>query len=161
MSDVTSPISFVYPPKKILVPTDGSTNANRALSLGIDLAKMFDAELVVLNVIPTPGLLISASSFGTPTTSLRLYYDEEEETASHITEEAVRMASKRGVSKVTSKITRAENSIVEEIITSAVNDKVDLIVIGTRGLGGFTRMLQGGVSRGVVTHARSNVLVVR
>ena len=51
--------------------------------------------------------------------------------------------------------------MVEEILGVAEKEKIDLIVIGTRGLGGFRKLLQGSVSSGVMTHAKCNVLVVR
>ena len=46
-------------------------------------------------------------------------------------------------------------------IYAEVAEKIDLIVMGTRGMGGFKKMLLGSVSSGVVTHAQCTVLVVR
>ncbi|MDG2774632.1 universal stress protein, partial [Vibrio parahaemolyticus] len=48
-----------------------------------------------------------------------------------------------------------------EIIDTADEEDVDLIVIGTRGLGAFQRAVLGGVSHKVVTHADRSVLVVK
>jgi nucleotide-binding universal stress UspA family protein len=45
---------------RILVPIDGSTNSTRALNVACNLAKFSGAELVILNVIPTPGILVEA-----------------------------------------------------------------------------------------------------
>jgi nucleotide-binding universal stress UspA family protein len=160
MSKKSMTNSDMYP-AKILVPTDGSPNANRALNVAIGIAKAFSAELTVLNVISTPSILISTSAFGAPANGVAAYYEQQEDSAKHFIEEATLAAKSQGVSKVGSKVVRADKSIVEEIIQAAVGEKVDLIVIGTRGLGGFKKLLQGSVSSGVVAHAHCNVLVVR
>jgi nucleotide-binding universal stress UspA family protein len=150
-----------YSPSKILVPIDGSPNAKRALDVGIGLANTYGAELVVLNVIPTPTWLVTTSAYGVPASGLDLYYQQQESAADHFIHEALAAAKGQGISKVTSEVTRADKSIVEEIVDAAVHDKIDLVVIGTRGLGGFKKLLQGSVSSGVVAHAHCNVLVVR
>ena len=50
----------------------------------------------------------------------------------------------------------------EEVILNYAKEKgVDLIVMGTRGLGGFKKLLLGSVSNGVVSHAPCSVLIVR
>jgi len=51
--------------------------------------------------------------------------------------------------------------VVETIINHAAKEDVDLIIVGTRGLGGFKKMLIGSVSSGVISHANCPVLVVR
>ena len=55
----------------------------------------------------------------------------------------------------------ATGSVVETIVNQAVKENVDLIIVGTRGLGGFKKLLLGSVSNGVVSHAHSPVLVIR
>ena len=52
-------------------------------------------------------------------------------------------------------------SIVGAIIDYAEREKVDLIVIGTRGMSGFKRILLGSVASGVVTYASCPVMVVK
>jgi len=52
-------------------------------------------------------------------------------------------------------------SIVQAIVELAAKENVDLIVMGTRGMTGFKKLLLGSVSDGVVTHAQCSVLVVR
>lgn len=81
--------------------------------------------------------------------------------AKRLIEDALTICRSQGVKKTASEMVRASKSIVGEIIELATKRKIDLIVIGTRGLGGFRRLIQGSVSSGVVTHARCNVLVVR
>ena len=43
----------------------------------------------------------------------------------------------------------------------AKKERADLIVVGTRGLSGFKKLLPGSVSSGIATHAPCSVLVVR
>jgi nucleotide-binding universal stress UspA family protein len=52
-------------------------------------------------------------------------------------------------------------SVVEAINDVALNEKVDLIVTGTRGLSGFKKVVLGSVASGVVEHAHCSVLVVK
>jgi nucleotide-binding universal stress UspA family protein len=154
--------STAFPPFRILVPIDGSENALRALNVGINLSKAYAAELLIVNVIPTPGIVLEASiGFGTSQASLDLYYEQQESHARHFIGEAMDVVRKHGDIKVTTQVDRANKSVVEEILEAAARNRTDLIVIGTRGLGGFRKLLQGSVSSGVLTHAHCNVLVVR
>jgi nucleotide-binding universal stress UspA family protein len=161
MSKKENQISELHSISRILVPIDGSVNANRALNFGISLAKKYKAELMVLNVIPAPNILISSSAFDLNHSGLDSYYQEQESASNHFIHEAMEIARAEGYPKVITDATRAAKSIVEEIVEYATAEKVDLIVIGTRGLGGFRKLLQGSVSSGVVAHAPCNVVVVR
>ena len=49
----------------------------------------------------------------------------------------------------------------ETIVTAAEDGGYDLVVLGSRGVSGVRRMLMGSVSSYVVTHAHTDVLVVR
>lgn len=149
-------------PSRILVPSDGSPNALRALKVAISLAKAFNGRIVMLNVIPTPGVLLEAPiGVGVPSTGISHYYSQQEVAANNLLDSARFMCKNQGVTDVETQVVRAGNSIVEEIIRAAKNEKIDLIVIGTRGLGGFKKLILGSVSSGVVAHANCDVLVVR
>ncbi len=145
---------------RVLVPTDGSKNAIRALNLAIFLAEKFDAELTILNVIPSPRTVVDTAVGWIPT-STAAYYDEQENISKRLLDEELSLCKTRDVKKARSEIVRASKSIVGEIIELATKRKIELIVIGTRGLGGFRKLIQGSVSSGVVAHAHCNVLVVR
>lgn len=153
--------SEVSPPSRILVPTDGSENSMRALRKAINLASAFHSELFVVNVIPAPGLLVGAPiAVGIPS-SFHEYYHEQEGAAKNVLAEGAALCKKYGMTSAKTQLVRAEKSVVDEIVEMAAYRKIDLIVIGTRGLGGFKKLLMGSVSSGVVTHASCDVLVVR
>jgi nucleotide-binding universal stress UspA family protein len=134
-------------PKRILVAIDGSKNATRALESGVDLARKRNAELLIVNVV-------QIDKYGYP----HGRYTEED--ARQLVDRAVSFSKDNGL-PAKGIVKRAILSVVETIVDCATREKVDLIVIGTRGLGGFKRLLLGSISNGVVTHAHCNVLVVR
>ncbi len=147
--------------RRILASIDGSDNSKRAALLAIRLAKNNNAEMIVLSVIPNPiyfGTVAPGPS--APYIDYNAYYEAAEKNASGWIDVIDEMATKEGV-KTTRDIVQNSTSTVESIVTSAEKQKVDLIVIGTRGLGGFKRLVLGSVSSGVVSHAHCNVLVVR
>lgn len=152
-------VSGIRVPKKILVPIDGSENSKRALEVAIELAKMYDSVLIVLTVIPLPTAVRVANT--SRYMAVDSYYESRERDANPFMDAAFQTAKVQGISKVRRELLRAPKSTVEGIIVAASRNKIDLIVIGTRGLGGFKKLLLGSVSSGVVTHAPCNVLVVR
>lgn len=128
------------------------------------IAQTYHVELLILNVIPNPSALITTlghSGFGISAAGMDQYFQQQEDAASIFITEALDLAKSEGIPKVDAKIEHASTSIVGEIIDVAAYSQVDLIVIGTRGLGGFKKLVMGSVSSGVVTHAHCNVLVVR
>jgi len=62
---------------------------------------------------------------------------------------------------VKAEIPEATTSVVETIVNQAVKENADLIIVGTRGLGGFKKLILGSVSNGVVSHVHCPVLVIR
>lgn len=146
-----------FEPRRILVPVDGSENSTRALKIGLSIAKQRDAKLIILNAIPAPRFY-GESPVATGVSPN--YYEVIEEDSKRIIEDAKKLAGTFGVA-VEGVVIRALSSVVQEVVDFAEKENVDLIVIGTRGLGGFKRLMLGSVSTGVVTHAHCNVLVVR
>lgn len=56
-------------------------------------------------------------------------------------------------------ILEEQNSVVGTIVNYAEREKVDLIIVGTKGRSGFKKLLLGSVAEGVVTYAHCPVLV--
>jgi nucleotide-binding universal stress UspA family protein len=148
------------PIKKILAPIDGSKNSLAALQVAVGLAKDYGAELNIIQVLPMHPTSISMSSLSGAPSSLLSVYEEEAKSAKKTIDDAVELARKHRV-KASGEVIRMQNSVVEAIVEKASAEKSDLIVIGTRGLGGFKKLLVGSVSSGVVTHAHCPVFVVR
>jgi nucleotide-binding universal stress UspA family protein len=72
----------------------------------------------------------------------------------------------RAASHLDDKITRVTRSTptgnpADEIVATADDHDVDLVVVGARGLGGMARLLLGSVSERVLRHARCPVLIVK
>jgi nucleotide-binding universal stress UspA family protein len=141
--------------ERIMVAVDGSENAKRAAARAIDIAKRLGAELHIVNVIPIPVLATGAMA-----PSMETYFDSMEKEGKALVEEVAGTARKQGVN-VTTVILDNVTSTVYAITNYAEQKRIDLIVVGSRGLGGFKRMLLGSVSSGVLNHANCSVLVVR
>jgi nucleotide-binding universal stress UspA family protein len=73
----------------------------------------------------------------------------------------VRQMAKQKSVKVKTDVVVGISSVVKEIIEYAHKNKIDMIVIGSRGLSGFKKMLLGSVASGVVTYAHCPVLVAK
>ncbi len=153
--------------QRILLALDGSESSGRASKVALELAEKFRAELIALHAIsppssPYPSSFASASPVmpPIPQSEIDAYYAYARRVALGIVGETVAEAKSRGIT-VKAELRESVSSVVETIINHATKENVDLIVIGTRGLGGFKKLLLGSVSSGVVTHASCPVLIVR
>lgn len=149
-----------FPPRKIMVCVDGSENAQRAATVAMLLAKTYGAKLLLSHIMPMPTMLMASPIGVGPTLDYDDYFGGQESEARNWMDPIAAEAKMEGV-EVQFDIVRNSGSIVETIINTASDEQVDLIVIGTRGLGGFRRLMLGSVSTGVVTHSHCDVLVVR
>ena len=146
---------------RILVTVDGSENSIKAARLGIDLARRRQASLFVLHVIQTPTYTEVAVPGATASPALtRQYIELAKKDAKKWVADVVKEAEDAGLS-ARGEIIENVPSAVQAITEYASNLKIDLIVMGTRGLTGFRKLLLGSVSNGVVSHAPCSVLVVR
>ena len=139
-------------PTKILLATDGSRDAELALSTSVDLADSTKSELHVVTVAP-----------GYPSYDVRRpeVVEQLREQAEEILEDQVKKIEQMG-GKVTEKHLRiAGRHRADQIVEVAEETEVGLIVMGSRGLGGVRRALMGSVSDSVVRHAHCPVLIVR
>lgn len=139
--------------RNIVLATDGSENTQRAISYGIELAKLSGATVHALYVVDTPSIISENWTAGKET----IY-------------EIIRADGKKVVSKV-KKIGEASGVEVKEVILDgypsneiidfAENNNIDLIVMGTLGKTGLERFLIGSVAEKVVRGSKVPVMVVR
>jgi len=140
--------------KKILVPLDGSELAKRALDQAEKLAKTFDAEIILFQVVPFMPI------YGSPELVTPLIIDEKQREAAgrylaNLTEEL----KKRGL-KVTAMV-RTGQQVAVEIIDFAKESGVDLIVMCTHGRSGITRWVLGSIALKVLTRSETPILLIR
>jgi len=154
--------------KKILVALDGSESSQKAAQAALELAEKLKVDLLVLHAISPPttyyhSTIASPTGMSLPAPSqheIDGYYAYAKKVATSIVGEVESKGKKLGI-HVKTEISEAVSSVVETILNHAAKENVDLIVVGTRGLGGFKKLLLGSVSNGVVSHAHCPVLVVR
>lgn len=139
--------------QKITVAVDGSENSFRACELAGIIAKGVDAQVTTVSVLP------SISIFSAP--MKQDYYSDQEKGARESIEKAASLLMANSGIKAGSEILRSRGSVSDSLIKHITRERSDLVVAGTRGLGGFKRMLIGSVSSHLVSHSPSPVLVVR
>lgn len=140
--------------KKILVPLDGSELAKKALNHAEKLAKTFDAEILLFQVVPFMPI------YGSPELVTPLIIDEKQkETAEKYLTNLAEEMRKRGY-KVTSMV-RTGQQVAVEIIDFAKESGADLIVMCTHGRSGITRWVLGSVALKILTRAETPILLLR
>jgi len=149
------------PFSKILVPMDGSDYSFKAAEYAIDVARRYESEITLISIVASK-VRYGASSgvFGAISPS---YLNKYENEAKKWFNRVLIMAEKDGlkIKKIKTNVITTPLSIVSTILRYAQKDKADLIVIGTKGITGFKKMLVGSVASGVVTYAHCPVLVIR
>jgi len=144
---------------KILVATDGSDHADHALKYAIEAAEKWDAQLLVLSVIP-PIRPIMPDPDGFPRTYLPEFEEELENAYKSILDEAVNTVVKEQPDiKVKARLEKGRPPDV--IVKIAEAENVDLIVMGSRGLGGITGSVLGSTSQAVVHSCTKPILIVK
>ena len=143
--------------RKILLCTDGSEGATGAARFTADLARSLNAEVVLASVFSPPvgAMLWTHEALPTNMDDV-LATGETVKTA--LTKAAETVLAAAGVSF---RLIVETGDPVQQILEIAKREAVDLIVLGSRGLGGFTSLLLGSVSDSVTHHAPCPVLIVR
>jgi nucleotide-binding universal stress UspA family protein len=142
-------------PKKILCPIDFSPGSQQAMRVAIRIASEADAELVLGHAWYVPPVAFSGEyAFS------QAVLEELEGDARAALDSATREATALGAKRLTSKLLAGMPR--HEIAKLLEHDPAfDLVVMGTHGRTGLTRVLLGSVAESVVRHAPCSVLVVR
>lgn len=148
--------------KKIMVPTDGSAHADAAVDWASEIAKRFQARLVLIHVI-------AEGRVGRVSEDLRAYVEIEQRDAPaievvkalghRINEMAEQRARLHGAQDVESTVEIGDPA--KTILAEAKRRGIDLIVMGRRGLGTLPGMLLGSVSNKVIHLAECACLTVK
>jgi nucleotide-binding universal stress UspA family protein len=147
---------------KILVAVDGSEESMLAADCTIDMAKKNNAELIILNVIHSQKYLyLPAYAWRPviPSTTNSIIKNQEEEAQRWLA--IVREKANNNKIMLRTEFIIDPMSIVGAIVDYVERENIDLLVIGSRGLTGFKKLLIGSVASGVVTYAHCPVMVVK
>jgi len=140
--------------KKILVPLDGSELAKRALGQAEKLARFFDSEIILLQVVPFMPI------YGAPELVTPLIIDEKhKESAERYLANLVEELKTKG--HKASAMVKTGQQVATEIIDFAKVSGVDLIVMNTHGRSGISRWFLGSITLKVLTRAETPILLVR
>ena len=143
--------------QKVLVCSDGSEPALKAVAATADLAKLLRSEVILLHVFEVaapPSLMPAESGFSTEAAAPPSQEAQDalvSKSAAPLVSAAVAFIDRRIIS----------DSAEESILELAEKEQVDLIVLGSRGLGAVRRFLLGSVSDRVAHHAHCAVLIVK
>jgi nucleotide-binding universal stress UspA family protein len=139
--------------KIIVIGVDGSETANEALKLAAREAELHDARLRIVVVWQLSSLAYSGGFVAFDESTFDAFRDQAQKVADQAQATAVEVAP----------AVDCETVVLEgqpaETLLGAAGD-ADLVIVGSRGLGGFKRLMLGSVSDQVVHHAVCPVLVV-
>jgi nucleotide-binding universal stress UspA family protein len=139
--------------KKILIPIDGSDHSTRAAELGISVAKLVGAQVMIVYVIDN--VVLDQIAKGSKSEDvLRELKQDGERYVNYV----LKLAERQNV-KAASLL--AKGRPFEQVLNLAKGLNMDLIVMGTYGRRGADRILIGSVAERVIEYALCPILVVK
>jgi universal stress protein A len=144
---------------RILVPIDFSEQSKRTVSYATRTAKRNNSTIYLLHVFQIPDyVVIPYARRSQNSVEVQSHVDAAEQDARENLEAFAQELSKRGI-KVQPYL--RVGYPFDEIVLMAKHFDVDLIIIGSHGRGGISRLLVGSTAERVVEHASCPVLVVK
>ncbi len=137
----------------IIVGVDGSGHSQRALEWAMKEAAVRQLPLTVLTVHPA----IVGYFGGVVTSPQDLEFTERAQAAVRAETDKV-LAGLDGPHPESVTVRAVHGFPVEELVSAS--KEADMIVLGSRGVGGFTRLMLGSTAGQVVQHAHCPVLIV-
>jgi nucleotide-binding universal stress UspA family protein len=139
--------------QRIVVGIDGSQGARRALEWAVAEAKLRDAHLVVVHAWLEPAAVAVGSVITAGGVEPELFEETAERTVANVLGAVDTTGLPQGI----------ESHVVAGTPARALLDMAkdaDMVVVGSRGLGGFTGLLLGSVSQQVAHHATCPVVII-
>lgn len=138
--------------RHILHPTDYSESSTAAFQMAVTLAHDYGARLTVLNVATPPPVMVAGELPVMPPVDNREYLNELLAKLRNI---------KTGYADVVIDRKLVEGDAATEILAMADTVEADLIVMGTHGRTGLSRLLMGSVAEQVLRKAHVPVLLTK
>ncbi len=147
---------------KLLVAVDGSNHSLKAVDFASAIAACCKASVIILTVVKVHAVPKHSAE-------LRKYAELEHISSSdldalktiagYLVEHAKKRSREKGVDDIVTEV--LEGPVARTIIECARRHDVDMIVIGSRGLGSIEATLRGGVSHRVELLSKCSVLTVK
>ena len=139
--------------KKILVPVDGSTPSEHALTEAISMAQVHHAEIIMVTVMDVEQAASEMMSFS-PQTMNYASLQKEADTEAHIYDKSIPKEIPHTIKALVGVPGPAIVAMVKE-------DKPDMIVMGNSGKGALSSLILGSVSQYLIRHVKCPVLIVK
>lgn len=141
---------------KVLVGIDGSDHSFRAAQYALEISKKYVAKLIAVTVTYMPA-------------KSRVSQQEEIEVEAGLSEmdkaktwfESFTQSARQNKIDLKTELVNSQRPVDYVILEYAEKEGIDLIVIGTRGRSGLSKIVLGSVTSGIVTYSHSPVLVVK
>lgn len=142
---------------RILIPTDGSELADKAVDQGLALAKKLGAKVTIVRATTVPAPMVyEGVVVALPTEDLRA------EIATRVAEHFASLASKATALGVAVETVHVEHDSPWEVIIGTAKEKgANLIVMASHGRRGLSALLLGSETQKVLTHSTIPVIVCR
>lgn len=146
---------------KIILAVDGSVYSDAAVEEIVKRPWPPESEIKVITAVEIPVLMGGVTPWGISP----VYFEQMEISVRGAAQDAINRAMSK-LSAIKGKTLKISTEIIqgsprEVIVDEAEKWNADLIVMGSRGLGAWNRLLLGSVSSGVVHHANCSVEIVR
>jgi len=147
----------MLPITKILCPTDFSEPSYKALEIANELAKHFNAEIILIHIL-SPVFVYPAATVSPGFSKASEITDVDRDEMAY---KSLSMTMKEKVSdSIKARTIIGKGNPAEEIVRSAREEKADLIVIGTHGFTGWRHLILGSVAEKVVRLAGCPVITI-
>jgi nucleotide-binding universal stress UspA family protein len=142
--------------KNILIATDGSELADKAVLLGLAVAKDMKAKATVIRATPLPRMFVAEGVMVATPPEVR------EQVVRAVSEQFARIEKEAGAAGVPCETVHVENDIPWRAILDATKQKgCDLIVMASHGRTGFSAAFLGSETQKVLAQSSIPVLVCR
>ena len=148
--------------KQVLVAVDGSPTSNRGLKAAIGLAADQHASLAIVHVVDTMASMAYVGDMSyVPASYVDDMLDDLRSSGRRILGKAEGTARGAGVEAKTFLVETKGGTVAEAILAQARKARADVIVLGTHGRRGLSRVLMGSDAETVLREARVPVMLVR